>query len=78
MAPGWRHDDLMTLKKLIRLEIIGLDDWQKFEGNWQCRFRVNVCTKKCTEEIKIKNKELEFKSSQGRLRWSVFKSYDRL
>ena len=52
MAPGWRHDDLMTLKKLIRLEIIEPDDWQKFEGNWPCRFRVNVCTKKCTEEIK--------------------------
>ena len=43
----------------------------------QCRFRVNVYTKKCTEEIKtnvsfctIPIKLLEFKSSRGRLRWS--------
>ena len=55
MAPGWRHDDLVTLKKLIWLEIIGLDDWQKFEGNWPCWFRVNVWTKKCTEEIKTRH-----------------------
>ena len=58
----WRLDDVT-----IWLEIIELDDWQKFEGNWPCRFRVNVRTKKCTEEIKIKNKE----NSSEINRWSV-------
>ena len=52
----WRLDDVTMTpwpwKRFRELDIIGPDDWQKWEGNWPSRFRVNVYTKKCTEEIK--------------------------
>ena len=46
----WRLDDVTmtpwTWKRFRELDIIEPNDYQKFEGNWPSRFRVNVYTKK--------------------------------
>ena len=55
MAPGWRHEDLMTLKMLLSRLMTMTYNCAKIEGNWLNRSWVILCTKKC-EEIN-KNKE---------------------
>ena len=52
MAPGWRHDDPMNLKKLIRLEIIGPDDWQKF----QRKLTLSISSKRVHKKVYGRNK----------------------
>ena len=46
MAPGWRHDNLMTLKMFLSRLIIITYDCVKIEGNWVDGYWEIGCTKK--------------------------------
>ena len=46
MAPGWRHEDLMTLKMLLWRLVTMTYDCAKIERNWLNRSWVILLTKK--------------------------------
>ena len=52
MAPGWRHEDLMTLKMFVSRLMTMTYDCAKIERNWPNWSWVILYTKKCGE-IKI-------------------------
>ena len=44
MAPGWRYDDVLTLKLIEKWDFINFDKWLEFEEMWTTQSKVILST----------------------------------